>query len=36
MQPGDWEMTLGLMKDYQELKTDLKADAFYTNSLLPK
>ena len=36
MQPGDWEMTLGLMKDHQELKTDLKADAFYTNSLLPK
>ena len=36
MQAGDWEMTLALMKDYQELKTDLKADAFYTNALLPK
>ena len=36
MQAGDWEMTLGLMKDYQELKTDMKADAFYTNALLPK
>ena len=36
MQAGDWEMTLSLMKDYQELKTDMKADAFYSNSLLPK
>ena len=36
MVPADWEMTLNLMKDYQELKTDLKADAFYTNDLLPK
>jgi NitT/TauT family transport system substrate-binding protein len=36
MHPGDWDMTLALMKDYQELKTDLKADAFYTNAHLPK
>lgn len=36
MQPGDWQMTLDLMKEYQELKTDLKADAFYTNAHLPK
>lgn len=36
MHPGDWEMTLNLMKDYQELKTEMKADAFYTNALLPK
>lgn len=36
MQAGDWDMTLGLMKDYQELKTDMKADEFYTNALLPK
>ena len=36
MQAGDWDMTLGLMKEYQELKTDLKADAFYTNAHLPK
>jgi NitT/TauT family transport system substrate-binding protein len=36
MQPRDWEMTLDLMKEYQELKTDLRADAFYTNASLPK
>ena len=36
MQAGDWDMTLNLMKDYQELKTDMKADAFYTNTYLPK
>jgi NitT/TauT family transport system substrate-binding protein len=36
MVAGDWEMTLNLMKDYQELKTDLKADAFYTNAHLPR
>src|SRR5262245_62046348 len=36
MQAGDWQMTLDLMKDYQELKTDMKADAFYTNAYLPK
>jgi NitT/TauT family transport system substrate-binding protein len=36
MQASDWEMTLNLMKAYQELKTELKADAFYTNALLPK
>ena len=36
MQAADWDMTLNLMKEYQELKTDLKADAFYTNDLLPK
>jgi NitT/TauT family transport system substrate-binding protein len=36
MQAGDWDMTLALMKDYQELKTDMKPDAFYTNAHLPK
>jgi len=36
MQASDWAMTLELMKTYQELKTDLPADAFYTNALLPK
>lgn len=36
MQASDWQMTLDLMKDYQELKTDMKADAFYTNAHLPK
>ena len=33
MYSGDWAMTLSLMKEYQELKTDLQADAFYTNAL---
>jgi NitT/TauT family transport system substrate-binding protein len=36
MQAVDWKMTVDLMKAYQELKTDLAADAFYTNDLLPK
>jgi NitT/TauT family transport system substrate-binding protein len=36
MQAADWKMTIDLMKAYQELKTDLAADAFYTNALLPK
>jgi len=36
MQASDWAMTLDLMKTYQELKTDLPADAFYSNALLPK
>ncbi|MBV8836361.1 MAG: ABC transporter substrate-binding protein [Alphaproteobacteria bacterium] len=36
MQASDWAMTLDLMKTYQELKTDLPADAFYSNVLLPK
>ncbi len=36
MPPSDWQMTLDLMKEFQELKTDLPATAFYTNDLLPK
>ncbi|HMK79960.1 MAG TPA: ABC transporter substrate-binding protein [Xanthobacteraceae bacterium] len=36
MQRSDWVMTLDLMKSYQELKTDLPVEAFYTNALLPK
>jgi NitT/TauT family transport system substrate-binding protein len=36
MQAVDWKMTVDLMKAYQELKTDLPIDAFYTNALLPK
>lgn len=36
MQDGDWAMTLQLMKDYQELKTDLPTSGFYTNQYLPK
>jgi NitT/TauT family transport system substrate-binding protein len=35
MPPSDWQMTLDLMKEFQELKTDLPATAFYTNDLLP-
>jgi len=36
MAPADWQMTLDLMKDYQELKTDMTAASFFTNDLLPK
>lgn len=36
MQDGDWAMTIQLMKDYQELKTDLPTSGFYTNQYLPK
>ena len=36
MPAADWQMTLDLMKDYQELKTDMPAGAFFTNDLLPK
>lgn len=36
MPAADWQMTLDLMKDYQELKTDLQASAFFTNDLQPK
>jgi NitT/TauT family transport system substrate-binding protein len=36
MHPGDWQMTLDLMKEYQQLATELKADAFFTNAFLPK
>lgn len=36
MPPSDWQMTLDLMKEFQDLKTDLPANAFYTNDLLPK
>lgn len=36
MQDSDWAMTLQLMKDYQELKTDLPTSGFYTNQYLPK
>ena len=34
MNPADWENTLKMGRDYQELKTDLKAADFYTNSLV--
>lgn len=36
MQDSDWAMTVQLMKDYQELKTDLPTSGFYTNQYLPK
>jgi NitT/TauT family transport system substrate-binding protein len=36
MAAQDWTDTLQLMKDYQELKTDLPATAFWTNEDLPK
>ena len=36
MAASDWQMTLDLMKEYQELKTDMAASAFYTNDLQPK
>lgn len=36
MPAADWQMTLDLMKDYQELKTDMPASAFFTNDLQPK
>jgi NitT/TauT family transport system substrate-binding protein len=31
MSPADWSNTLKLMKDYQELQTDMPAAAFFTN-----
>jgi NitT/TauT family transport system substrate-binding protein len=36
MAESDWRMTLDLMKEYQELKTDMPASAFFTNELMPK
>jgi NitT/TauT family transport system substrate-binding protein len=35
MAPEDWAETLNLMKEFQELRTELNADAFFTNSFLP-
>lgn len=35
MMPEDWERTLDLMKRYQGLVTEMKADAFYTDAFLP-
>jgi NitT/TauT family transport system substrate-binding protein len=31
MSPGDWANTLKLMKDYQELQTDMASTSFFTN-----
>jgi NitT/TauT family transport system substrate-binding protein len=36
MAQSDWRMTLDLMKEYQELKTDMPASAFFTNELVPQ
>jgi NitT/TauT family transport system substrate-binding protein len=36
MAAKDWADTLQLMKDYQDLKTDQPASAFWTDEYLPK
>jgi NitT/TauT family transport system substrate-binding protein len=36
MAAADWEQTLQLMKDYQDLKTNMPASAFWTDAFLPK
>ncbi|AYM65377.1 ABC transporter substrate-binding protein [Agrobacterium fabrum] len=36
MAEADWQQTLDLMKEYQDIKTDMPADAFFTNSLIAK
>ena len=33
---SDWDDMLALMKNYNDLKTDQPATAFYTNDFLPK
>ena len=33
--PADWESMLDLMKEYNDLKTDQPATAFYTNDFVP-
>jgi NitT/TauT family transport system substrate-binding protein len=36
MPASDWQMTLDLMKEFQDLKTDMPASAFFTNDLQQK
>ena len=36
MNAADWARTLDLMKTYQDVKTELPADAFFTNAFIPK
>jgi len=36
MPAADWQMTLDLMKEFQDLKTDMQASVFFTNDLQPK
>jgi hypothetical protein len=34
MNPADWEGTLRMAREFQELKTDLKPADLYTNQLV--
>ncbi len=34
MSTADWQQTLDLMKEYQDIKTDMPADAFFTNAFI--
>jgi NitT/TauT family transport system substrate-binding protein len=34
MEAADWQRTLDLMKQYQDVTTDKPADSFYTNALI--
>jgi NitT/TauT family transport system substrate-binding protein len=36
MSPQDWDDTVALMKQYQDLKTDKSGNAFFTTAFLPK
>ena len=36
MAPQDWARTLDLMKQYQDVTTDLPATAFYTNQFVER
>lgn len=36
MAPEDWAETLTLMREFQELRTELPVDAFFTNGFLPQ
>jgi NitT/TauT family transport system substrate-binding protein len=36
MAPQDWARTLDLMKQYQDVATELAPTAFYTNQLVEK
>jgi NitT/TauT family transport system substrate-binding protein len=36
MNAADWARTLDLMKTYQDVKTELPADTFFTNAFIAK
>jgi NitT/TauT family transport system substrate-binding protein len=36
MAPEDWSETLSLMREFQDLRTELPAEAFYSNAFLPQ